>query len=123
MFDFIGVVVFLIFLIIGSVLIYTIIKNIKQWHINNNSPIQTAPSKVVAKRFDVQHHMQGGGGENQMMTSHSQTNYFVTFELENRQRLEFHVKNKEYGMLVEGDVGMLTYQGTRYKGFTRNMRD
>lgn len=30
MFDFIGVVVFLIFLIIGSVLIYTIIKNIKQ---------------------------------------------------------------------------------------------
>ena len=104
-------------------LIYTIIKNIKQWHINNNSPIQTVPSKVVAKRFDVQHHMQGGGGETQMMTSHSQTNYFVTFELENRQRLEFHVKNKEYGMLVEGDIGMLTYQGTRYKGFTRNMRD
>lgn len=120
MFDFVGISIGIMFLVVGTILIYTIAKNMNQWHRNNNSPIQTVPSKVVAKRFGVQHHMQGGG-QDQMMTSHSQTTYFVTFELKNRHRLEFKIKNKEFGMLVEGDIGMLTYQGTRYKGFTRNM--
>lgn len=55
-----------------------------------------------------------------MGTSHAQTTYFVTFELENKQRLEFRLKSKDYGLLAEGDIGTLTYQGTRYKGFTRN---
>ena len=45
------------------------------------------------------------------------TDYFVTFELENGKRLELRVKDREYGMLAEGDRGVLTYQGTRYLGF------
>lgn len=122
MFDIFGIFVGLFFLVIGSILIYTIIRNIRQWHRNNNSPVQTVPARIVAKRFDIQNHMQGGG-ENQMTTSHTQTNYFVTFELENRQRVEFRVKNKEYGLLVEGDIGMLTHRGTRYQGFIRNLNE
>ena len=34
-------------------------------------------------------------------------------------RSEFHVSGKEYGMLAEGDIGTLTFQGTRYIDFTR----
>ena len=51
------------------------------------------------------------------MGSSTYTRYFVTFELENGGRVELGVKDSEYGMLAEGDQGLLTYQGTRYIGF------
>jgi len=53
-------------------------------------------------------------------TSSSTTTYFTTFEVESGDRMELKVPDKEYGMLVEGDEGKLTFQGTRYKGFERN---
>lgn len=31
--------------------------------------------------------------------------------------MEFTVEGSEYGMLIEGDHGKLTFQGTRYLGF------
>ena len=34
-------------------------------------------------------------------------------------RIEMHVSGMEYGMLVEGDYGKLTFQGTRYLDFVR----
>ena len=34
-------------------------------------------------------------------------------------RLELKVDGSEYGMLAEGDCGMLSFQGTRYLGFVR----
>ena len=36
------------------------------------------------------------------------------------ERKEFGMSGREYGLLAEGDPGMLTFQGTRYKGFTRS---
>ena len=33
--------------------------------------------------------------------------------------LELAVNGKEYGMLVENDIGELTFQGTRYIEFVR----
>lgn len=118
MFDFIMLFMGIFILTAVGILIYTLVKNIRQWQRNNASPVQTVPAKIVSKRFDVQHFAQGGG-QNQAGTSTAQTTYFVTFEFENGQRLEFRVKNKEFGLLVEGDVGTLTYQGTRYQGFAR----
>lgn len=34
--------------------------------------------------------------------------------------MEFAVSGNEYGMLVEGDKGSLTFQGTRYLSFLRD---
>ncbi|MBX9680641.1 MAG: DUF2500 domain-containing protein [Gemmataceae bacterium] len=34
--------------------------------------------------------------------------------------MEFWIEGEEYGLLVEGDVGVLSYQGTRYLGFQRD---
>lgn len=45
--------------------------------------------------------------------------YYVTFEVESGDRMEFSVYGKEYGMLAEGDEGKLTFQGSRYLGFER----
>jgi hypothetical protein len=54
------------------------------------------------------------------MSSHNSTTYYATFEVESGDRLEFTVSGKEYGMLVEGDIGKLVFQGTRYHSFDRN---
>ena len=53
-------------------------------------------------------------------SSHISTTYFITFEFESEDRLEFRVSDKEFGMLAERDKGTLTFQGTRYIDFIRN---
>ena len=52
----------------------------------------------------------------------SSTIYYVTFQVESGDRMEFSVSGTEYGMLVEGDEGRLTFQGTRYLSFLRNVQ-
>ena len=49
----------------------------------------------------------------------SSTTYYVTFQVERGDRMEFHVSGLEYGMLAEGDTGRLIFQGTRYLSFER----
>ena len=66
---------------------------------------------VVAKRTEV-----SGGGNNTMAS----TNYYTTFELESGERLELHVKPRDYSVIAEGDRGVLTRQGTRFLGFDRS---
>ncbi|MBT2710891.1 DUF2500 domain-containing protein [Pseudomonas sp. ISL-84] len=34
---------------------------------------------------------------------HTSTRYFITFEVDSGDRMEFHVSRKEYGQLSEGD--------------------
>lgn len=54
-----------------------------------------------------------------MHHSSSSTSYYVTFQVESGDRIEFLVAEMEYGMLAEGDEGKLTFQGKRFKGFDR----
>ena len=42
-----------------------------------------------------------------------------TFQVESGDRMELPVSGREYGMLAEGDIGKLTFQGTRYLSFER----
>ncbi|MDN4607742.1 DUF2500 domain-containing protein [Sporosarcina highlanderae] len=90
--------------------IFMIIKGIGQWSKNNNSPRLTIPAHVVTKRA----HTSGGSGD-----SSASTWYYATFQVESGDRMELAVGAKEYGMLAEGDIGMLTFQGTRYLRFER----
>ena len=50
------------------------------------------------------------------------TTYYVTFEVKSGDRMELPVQGHEYGMLVEGDFGELSFQGTRYLGFERRVK-
>ena len=96
----------LVFIIIFGMIIFTIFTKIKEGVKNNNSPRLTVPAKVVSKRTHVQ-------GDN------SYTTYYVTFEVQSGDRMELSVDGTEYGMLVEQDLGLLTFQGTRYVSFER----
>ena len=90
------------------------------WIRNNNSPKQTVEARVVTKRMKVQgfgRSMAGSSTAMHTMGGSTYTHYFVTFELENGSRLELGVKDSDFGMLAEGDQGVLSYQGTRYLGF------
>ncbi|MCZ2258148.1 DUF2500 domain-containing protein [Sporosarcina sp. G11-34] len=102
-------------LIIG-VFIFIIIKGAAEWGSNNNAPKLTVPAKVVAKRTST-----SGGTHHSSDNMHSTTttSYYVTFQFESEDRSEFSLSGSKYGMLAEGDTGMLTFQGTRYLGFER----
>ena len=54
-----------------------------------------------------------------MSHTSTSTHYYVTFQVESGDRFELGVNGSDYGMLVEGDEGMLTFQGTRFLSFER----
>lgn len=89
------------------------------WFRNNNSPLQTVEARVVTKRMKVSGFGRTMTGRHTVtdMGSSTYTRYFVTFELEKGNRIELGVKDAVYGMLAEGDQGVLSFQGTRYLGF------
>ena len=109
----------LVFILVIGVFVVTAVKGISQWNKNNHSPRLTVPATVIAKRTNVSHHHHHNHAATGMgHTTHS-TSYYVTFQVESGDRMELHLAGHEYGLLVEGDQGKLTFQGTRYLGFER----
>ena len=112
------VMFFLMFFLVFGIFIATAVKGISQWNKNNHSPKLTVPAKVVTKRTNVSHHRHNHGTTGMQHTTHS-TTYYVTFQVESGDRMELRMAGQEFGLLVEGDEGKLTFQGTRYLGFER----
>lgn len=100
--------------IVIGMFIYAIVSGIGTWHKNNNSPRLSVPVKIVTKRTNTTYTHQ------QDMMASSHTTYYVTFEVESGDRIELVVPSREYGLMVNGDQGTLTFQGTRYISFDRN---
>lgn len=112
-FQLFDVMFYLIFFLILGMLIFMIVQGLRTWNKNNHSPRLTVDAEVVSKRTDVSSHHNGDN-----MATHS-TWYYVTFQVESGDRMEFSVTGTEYGMLAEGDTGKLSFQGTRYLSFER----
>jgi len=116
-FDMFSIMFTIIFVMMMGMFIVLIVNAVRQWNKDNHSPRLTVPVTVVAKRTNVSHHHHGGA--NNHHHHHTSTTYYVTFQVESGDRMELHVAGHEYGMLIEGDVGNLTFQGTRYLEFER----
>jgi hypothetical protein len=84
-------------------------------------PRLTVPATIVAKRINVSHHHHHNHGGTGMDHTTYSTSCYVTFQVESGDRMELHVAGHEFGLLIEGDRGMLTFQGTRYLGFERGL--
>ena len=110
-FSIMQVIMLLVFVLVLGSIIVTLIRGVGEWNKNNQSPKLTVSVTVVAKRSDVDRGIE---------TMHTFTSYYVTFQVESGDRMEFEVSDMEYGMLAEGDSGELTFQGTRYLNFQRN---
>lgn len=108
-----GIIFVLIFLLIIGIFIFGIGAGIKQWSKNNNSPRLSVPAKVVTKRIDTW----GGSGD-----SRAHTSYYVTFEVTSGDRMELPMNGSEYGLIAEDDLGVLTFQGSRFISFERKQK-
>ena len=117
MFQIVPMMIFLIFMMVFGIIIFRMVSGAKEWKKNNDSPVLSVSAKVVAKRTDVKYHHHH---VNEQVHHSSSTNYYVTFEVESGDRMEMKIKGNQYGMLVEGDRGQLTFQGRRYLEFKRN---
>ena len=114
-----GFVVFRIMFAIAFLLVFGIfavmmIKGIIQWNRNNHCPKLTVPATLIARRTNVSSSLHSGTNHH-----HTCTTYYVTFQVESGDRIEFRISGQEYGLLLEGDHGNLHFQGTRYLGFDR----
>lgn len=119
-FGFFQIIFMLVFGIVFVMIIMTLFKSFKEWSHNNNSPLLTVQAKVVGKRVDtrVSHGMHGT--ESALRSTSTFHTYYVTFEVESGDRLELEVPENEYGYMIEGDNGRLSFKGTRYMGFRRD---
>lgn len=116
MFELMTAIFPVIFIVVLGFILFTMVKGIQQWSYNNKQPVLTVEAKVVSKRTHVSrnaHH------HDNHVHHHSSSSYFATFEVQSGDRMELRVDGREYGQLAEGDVGALTFQGTRYHGFER----
>lgn len=101
-----GVVFFIVFALVLILFVRTLFHGAKQGVKNSRSPQLTVSAQVVTKRTKV-------------WGDHARTSYYVTFQVDSGDRMEMQVTGEEYGLLVEGDRGQLTFQGTRFLTFER----
>lgn len=107
--------IFIVVLI--GILAITAASGINRYISNNRKPKLSVQSLIVGKRTEVSHRH-----DPDLSVNRTDSKYFITFEVESGDRLEFNVSGEEYGQCSEGDEGKLTFQGTRYYGFERGRR-
>jgi hypothetical protein len=112
---FMAVIFVVMFATIFTSVAYQAATGFAVWSRNNSLPIEEGPARVVSKRSEVI----GGGHTHHHTHRRVRTYYYETFEMKSGERLEFGLDGSEFGLLVEGDVGTLKHQGTRYHRFLR----
>ena len=103
-----------VFAIVAILILVQVTKGVSEWSQNNSLPEVSVPAKVTGKRTGTSGHLNNNSGA-------VATHYFATFELASGERLEFTLSGRDYGLLAEQDLGVLTHQGTRFKGFQREL--
>ena len=103
-----------VFFLVIAMFIFVFVKGIGEWVHNNNSPRLSVDAKIVDKRRTTHHHHSNGH-------HHHTHSYYITFEVQSGDRMKLKVPRSEFELLVEGDAGVLSFQGTRYLGFERRM--
>lgn len=117
-FDWFGVMFMIMFVLVIGTFVVVIVRGVFTWNKNNHSPRLTVNATIVTKREDVSYHHHHH--EHAAYHMSSSTTYYVTFQVDSGDRIEFAVTGQEYGMMAEGDQGRLNFQGTRFLSFERN---
>ncbi|RXI99480.1 DUF2500 domain-containing protein [Anaerobacillus alkaliphilus] len=104
----------ILLLIVVAVIVFKIYKGVMDWRRNNKQPILTVNSKVISLRTKKTRSVHNLRDNNPVPTD-----YYATFVIDPSKNVEFQITGKEFNQLAEGDVGKLTFQGTRYHSFER----
>ena len=89
----------LVFILVGFISLAFV-----RWIRNENSPVHRASATIIHMR------------SKKHLRAHYRS-YHVIFQLEDGAQIELRVNHNEYDAMSVGDRGVLTHQGTRYKGF------
>lgn len=114
-FDMFSMVFSLFFLLVLGIFVFVFIQMFSQWNKNNHSPRLTVDATIVAKRNHISRHHHG----TDMHMHHTTSTYYVTFQVDSGDRMELLVPGNQFGLLIEGDHGKLSFQGTRFLSFER----
>lgn len=106
----------LMWILMMVVIITSLFRSFQEWNKNNHSPKLRVDARVVEKRDYV--YRRRSGNHTSFRTS---TRYYATFQFDTGDRLELEIPAGQAGLMVEGDKGALTFQGTRFLSFERNL--
>lgn len=99
----------ILFTLVLIFLIYLFIRFIKNESYNHRAPLLKVKAEVVSKRREYFRQRRTIGFHY----------YFVTFEIEGGDRLEFRVDSGTFGVLLKGDQDYLSFKGTDFIDFVR----
>lgn len=116
------VIFVLVVLLIAVTTVVIVVQGIRTWNKNNHSPRLSVDATVESKRVSVHQTNQPVGGDptgaHGFMTESSRT-YYVTFQVESGDTMEFSVSGTEYDEMTEGETGKLSFQGSRFLAFDK----
>lgn len=121
MFSIVPIFMMIIFVIMFVGIISTIMKKFKEKQYNDSQPRINAKVKVVSKRTSVNSSAGHSDSNGVYHSGSTSTRYYVTFQFESGDRGEFQLDGREYGLIAEGDVGTLLFQGRRFLEFNREV--
>ena len=114
MFEIVGLLIGIIATIVICSIAFIAIKALREWSKNNKLPVKSMKSKVLAKNSETTYH----NSNNDNFSSSSMTIRTITFQDSlNNTRHVFRVRRDVFDLTVEGDVGTLVHQGTRFHSF------
>ena len=111
-FGMLGIVFAIIFLCVCMLFVAILAKLVSYGRKNRHAPKLTVFATVVDKSL---HYYRS-------INSMDSTECYVTFEVESGDRLVLDLTEHEFGLLVEGDHGLLTFQGNRFCDFERKIK-
>jgi hypothetical protein len=97
-----------IIIIILGIFLFVIFPRIIKWFRNNSADLIETQAKIISRRTNVSSRMFG-----------TSTWYYITFDLDEMRRLELRVTGNQFGLIVDGDHGKVTFKGTRFISFKR----
>ena len=107
---------FAMFGLVFCIILISLFRGLSQWNKNNHAPRLTVPVTVAGRRTEISRRHRSD-----THMSHTSTTYYVTFQVESGDRMELQLSGQEYGLIIDGDRGLLTFQGTRFLSFERNI--
>ncbi|MCR5742284.1 MAG: DUF2500 domain-containing protein [Lachnospiraceae bacterium] len=94
------------------VFVYIVVNGITEWSRNNRMPVVKEEVYLVEKKRVDNSSMNANG----MMTS--DVDYYATFRFRDGSEMRFKIRRDMYNGIKEGEMGMLTHQGTRFHEYT-----
>ncbi|MCM3702681.1 DUF2500 domain-containing protein [Paenibacillus macerans] len=114
MFDMMETALPILLVVLTAIVVISAAGGVWRFFASSRQPVLSVNSVIVGKRTEVSHRH-----DTETSVNRSDTKYYITFEVESGDRLEFVVNGLEYGQCAEGDEGKLTFQGQRYHSFER----